>query len=167
MIYRFADGRMYDEDGAEIEFVQPRVRTRFNYNADLVSVLTGLSCPEETKTQQHFAEECDINTIVRRFGLTGQLPENVAMPTYGDYEGVFDFQTAMNTMMDAEKAFMSLPAEVRARFANDPQSLLEFCADDKNIEEARKWGLVPPVAPPPAPPEPTLVRVVPEAPGAS
>lgn len=130
------------------------VRDNFNYDMDSVSAETGLCCEDETRTQQQFAEETDINTIVRRFGLTGQLPDNVTMPQYADYEGVFDFQTAMNTMMEAERAFMSLPADVRARFENDPQKLLEFCENRDNIAEARKWGLVPPEEPkaPPAPP---------------
>ena len=127
------------------------VRDNFNFDMDEVSVETGLCCEDESKTQQQFADETDINTIVRRFGLTGQLPDNVTMPQYADYEGVFDFQTAMNTMMEAERSFMQLPADVRARFENSPQKLLEFCENSANIDEARKWGLVPPAEPPKEP----------------
>ena len=129
------------------------VRDNFNYDMDAASEENALCCEDESKTQQQFADEVDINTIVRRFGLTGQLPDNVTMPQYADYEGVFDFQTAMNTMMEAERSFMQLPADVRARFENDPQKLLVFCNDRANIDEARKWGLVPP-APVEPPKEP-------------
>lgn len=140
---------LFDSDGVVID--QPLVRTRFNYDADLVSEATGICCPEETKAQQQFKDETDINTIVRKFGLTGQLPDNVTMPTYVDYEGIFDFQTAMNAVLQAEEAFMAMPADVRTRFGNDPQAFLEFCGDDKNRDEAIRLGLVPSplvVAPP-------------------
>ena len=46
------------------KIVPPFVRSPFNYDAMAVSNETGLSCPEDTLTQQNFAEECDINRIV-------------------------------------------------------------------------------------------------------
>lgn len=105
---------------------------------------TGLDCSvEPSLTKQAFAEECDINTIVRRFGITGQLPENVRMPTYGDYTDVVDFKTAMDAMALARESFEAMPAQVRERFENDPQKFVEFCSDEKNRDEAVKLGLVP------------------------
>lgn len=122
----------------------------FNYDADAESLASGLECKDESRAQQSSRDECDINTIVRRFGLTGELPQNVRAPVYADFEGIFDFQSAMNTVRAAEEAFMALPAEVRSRFANDPQKLVEFCSDEANRAEAEKLGLVVP-APSPAP----------------
>lgn len=142
-------------------------RTRYSYDMDAVSFESGLACPEETLTQQQFAEEVDINTIVRRFGLTGQLPDNVSMPTYQDYEGVFDFQSAMNTMMEAERSFMLMPADIRARFDNDPQKLLEFCSDERNRDEAIKWGLVPSKEVLATPPDAAPAAAAPAASGAA
>lgn len=105
---------------------------------------TGLDCSvEPSLTKQAFAEECDINTIVRRFGITGQLPENVRMPTYGDYTGVVDFKTAMDAMALARESFEAMPAHVRERFDNDTQKFVEFCSDEKNRDEAISLGLVP------------------------
>lgn len=138
-------------------FELPQVRSRLNHDRQAVSVATGLYDTTPTKTQQQFAEETDINTIVRRFGLTGKLPDNVRMPQYIDYEGVFDFQTAMNAVLSAEEAFMQLPADVRTRFRNDPQEFHDFFADDKNRDEAVRMGLVKPppvVVATPAPPAP-------------
>ena len=135
-----------DDDGVIVsrETVEvPQFRTMWNYDRDAASLESALFCPpEEGMTQAQFAEEADINEIVRRFGLTGQLPENVRVPVSGDFTGVYDFQTAMNAVVEAEEAFMELPGELRARFANDPQRLMEFMADDKNREEAVKLGLV-------------------------
>lgn len=121
-------------------------RTQYNYDADAVSQRTGLSCPpEEDMTQQQFAEEADINTIVRKFGITGKLPENFNMPVFVDVSDVpGDFHAAMLTVETQREAFMQIPAETRARFANDPQNLLNFLADDKNRDEAIKLGLIQP-----------------------
>ena len=85
------------------------VRSEYNYDRDKASDESGLRCDDLSLTKQSFAEECDINTIVRRFGISGELPQNVVMPTYQDFEGVFDFQTAMNAILQANESFMSMP----------------------------------------------------------
>lgn len=119
------------------------VRTAYNYDADAVSKETGIAIdPEESVVQQQFAEEVDINTIVRRFGLTGELPNGVNMPVSGDFTGVTDFHTAMNLIRQSEAAFAELPAEVRERFANDPARVISFLDDEKNREEAIRLGIV-------------------------
>lgn len=101
-------------------------RSGYNYDRDEASLESGLKCEDESLAQQSFAEECDINTIVRRFGLTGEMPQNLAMPVSGDFTGISDFHSAMNIIRRAEEEFMSVPPEVRARFANDPQRLMSF-----------------------------------------
>jgi len=119
------------------------LRTPYNYDTDEASDASGLSCPEPTLAQQHAKDETDINTIVRRFGLTGELPNNVRVPKYGDFTHVNDYQTAMNMVIKANEAFMQLPADVRTRFNNDPGALVDFVSDDNNRAEAEKLGLVP------------------------
>lgn len=121
------------------------VRGAYAFDVDENSDRYGLACPEEEgQTQQQFAEEADINTIVRRFGLTGELPENVRVPVSGDFTGVVDFKSAMDAVASAQSAFMELPAALRARFENDPQRLMDFMAVEKNLDEARELGLVNP-----------------------
>lgn len=128
------------------------IRGPFNYDRDLASLESGLECVGESLTVQSQKEESDINVIVKRFGITGQLPENVRVPTYQDFEDVFDFQSAMNAMVDAERSFNAMPADVRARFLNDPHKFVEFCtAVDEdgvlvNLDEMRKLGLAVPKA---------------------
>lgn len=114
----------------------------YGYDADEHSFETGLRCEDPTLAQQHMAEETDINEIVRRFGLTGELPSGVRMPTYGDFTGVYDYQSALNAIKAAEESFSTLPAEVRARFGNDPAAFVDFCSDDANRSEAESLGLV-------------------------
>lgn len=119
------------------------LRTGFNYDSDKASLESGLACSQDDDmTQQQFAEDADINTIVRRFGLTGELPTNFRPPMYGDFSDVTDFQTAMNAVALAQQQFMQMPPQLRERFANDPQKLMAFLDDDANRDEALKLGLL-------------------------
>lgn len=111
-------------------------------NFDARSNEFGLSCKDPSLTQQSFAAESDINTIVDRFMKTGVLPDPVRMPQYVDYEGVFDFQSAMNVVRQADENFMRMDAKVRARFHNSPQEFLEFFANPDNHAEAQRLGLL-------------------------
>jgi len=124
----------------------PFLRTQFNYDTNEAGDESALHCKDPTLAQQQFQDECDINTIVKRFGITGQLPTNVAMPTYGNFEQVFDYHTAMNTIRAADVAFYSMPADVRARFHNNAGEFVDFCSNEKNRDEAIKLGLVLPKA---------------------
>lgn len=137
------------------------LRTEFNYDREEASRSSGLSCPEPTLAQQSPKDECDINTIVTRFGLGYEMPQGVVAPSYGDFTGVVDFQTAMNAVIEAERSFMTLHADVRARFNNEPQRFLEFCDKAENAEELIKLGLAS-KRPEPVKPEPVEVRVVSE-----
>lgn len=120
----------------------PFIRTPFNYDMDKESQLTGLMCLDESLAQDQFREDSDINTIVRNFGLTGQLPENPQPPVYADFDDIFDFQTAQNAVIAAQARFMAFPAHVRNRFNNDPNEMLLFVENDVNYDEAVKLGLV-------------------------
>lgn len=124
----------------------PFVRSANNYDRNAASDESGLLCADKSLAKQSFLEECDINTIVKRFGLTGQLPSDVRMPVSGDFTGISDFHMAMNATRAAQEAFMMMPAHVRARFHNDPGEFVDFCMDEKNRDEAVKLGLVPPKA---------------------
>lgn len=136
------------------------IRSPYNYDMDAVSRETGLACRDRTRTHQSFKDDSDINVIVKRFGVTGTAPQNVRVPLHGDFTEVGDFRTAMDAIRSAQQSFDAMPASVRARFSNDPQLFLEFCANKENLEEMRKLGLAvpdlkPPAAPPPAdPPKP-------------
>lgn len=100
-----------------------------------------LECLDPSLAQQNFKDEVDINVLLERFKVTGQLPQNVVLPTYGDFVGINDYRTAREAILRAEHSFMDLPANVRARFQNDPQRFLEFCSDEKNLPELQALGL--------------------------
>lgn len=107
----------------------------------------GTACLDPSLTRQSETEDADINTIVRRFGLLGGMPKDARPLMYGDFSHIGDFQSAFAAVADANELFMSMPAEVRSRFKNDPQTFLEFCENGNNREEAKKLGLLIPEAP--------------------
>ena len=117
------------------------VRSPLNYDMFKASDEAALVCKDPSLTQQQFAVESDINTIVDTFMKTGHLPDPVSMPQYVDYEGVFDFQSAMNVVRSADENFMRMDAKVRSRFHNSPQEFLEFFSNPANQDEAIRLGL--------------------------
>ena len=120
----------------------PFVRNPYNYDMAAVSQETGLKCEDPSLAQQHMKDECDINVIVERFGVTGQLPQAPLEPTYGDFSGVSDYHSALNAIRASEEAFMALPAKIRAKFDHDPNALLEFLQNETNRDEAIELGLI-------------------------
>lgn len=133
---------------------QPAIfwKTPHNHNTEAVTRSLALTCPEKTLTQQHQAEEANINTIVEKFGLTGQLPQIPLPPTLDDFGEIFDFQSAMETMLHAKNSFAQLPAHVREAFSNDPHRFVSQVdlmlaeenpdARDLNLRNLRALGLV-------------------------
>nr|QJB21017.1 MAG: internal scaffolding protein [Microvirus sp.] len=117
------------------------IRSAFTFDPDAVSSETGIDCSADSVTQQSFKDECDINILLAKFAVTGQLPDNVRVPQFVDFEDTFDFQSSMNVLRAAEEAFASMPANVRDRFANDPGRLVEFANNPDNYDEAVRLGL--------------------------
>lgn len=112
----------------------------------------------ESKTKTEFAEETDLNVLMKRYGAGAfnALPLN---PRFLDTDGLPDLQDAMQLMVDAEASFMSLPSDLRKEFDNDAVRFVQFATDPANIEQLREWGLAAPLE---APPEPVEVRFAPE-----
>lgn len=99
---------------------------------------------EPSMTSQQFKDQCDVNNIMKKYRLTGELTHlRKNQGQYIDLTQLPDYQTALQTVIDANSAFESLPAHVRKHFQNDPKQLLQFVADPKNKEEAIKLGLIP------------------------
>jgi phage internal scaffolding protein len=119
----------------------PFLRTPYNYDRDEASNESGLACKDESKTIQSQANDTDINVIMRKYAQTGLLPNVTNPPTYGDFEGVEDYQSALHVVMEAQKAFNQLDADVRRKFNYDPGEFVEFAENPANVEEMRKWGL--------------------------
>jgi len=122
----------------------PFLRQPGNYDADQVSRETALDCSGDPGfTQQQFAEETDINTIVKRFNLTGELPDDQRRPLpVQDFSGPQDYREQLTNVRRMQEGFYDLPASVRARFEHDPSKMLEFLERPTNRAEAIELGLI-------------------------
>lgn len=129
---------------ADVPRVPPFLRTPYNYDMSRASDVSGLKCEDASRTSQEFAQEVDINTIVEQFGLTGKLPEGVRAPVYGDFTGISNYHDAANAIALANESFEAMPAEVRARFSNDPGKFVDF-AVTATPEQLHELGMVDPV----------------------
>ena len=105
-------------------------------------------CTDKSRTQQHHAAECDIESIVasyKRNGIDIDKIKGYMAPlesmTFADASEVPSFQDAMNIVVAGQLAFDALPATVRARFSNDPSQFLDFVGNPANLREAEFLGL--------------------------
>lgn len=94
-------------------------------------------------TRQSMSAECDINNIMKKYERTGILDhQNRYEGGYGDFTSAPEnYHEAMNQIIEAQDMFLSLPAQIRKKFANDPGNYLEFATDPANAEEMIKLGL--------------------------
>uniref|UniRef100_A0AAU8AZH7 Internal scaffolding protein n=1 Tax=Dulem virus 117 TaxID=3145594 RepID=A0AAU8AZH7_9VIRU len=70
---------------------------------------------------QAHALSCDINWILTQFANGDEDALNRAMAFYADIVDVpSDINSMKNTVMDAERLFYSLPADIKSKFENNP-----------------------------------------------
>lgn len=149
-----------------IGWYQPHIAV--NWDGLVPDPKTGELVKLPSMTKQSFKEECDINNIVKRFELTGvidHLNQKAREGVYTDLPDPLDFQGALELVREAQDAFNSLPADIRARFQNDPEAFLSFTSDPSNQDEMIKLGLAvdnrPPAAAGSQPLEPPAAVPVP------
>lgn len=113
---------------------------------------------EPSRARQEFADECDINLLMRKFEATGVVSHvSDRQPMYLDLsDGVPDLQSALDIVRTATESFMSLPARARAEFDNDPVKFVAFAQNPDNLAKMVEWGLAIPVVEP----GPTKVEIV-------
>lgn len=133
----------------------------YNWNLLTDPVYADDNGPGISRTRQEFAEECDVNVLMRKYDNSWPPPPNGYVPQYLDVTEVPDLMTAQAFLIDAQEAFMRLPARVRREFDNDPVQFVDFATDPENLDQMRLWGLAAPkeaaeasprAGEPPAPP---------------
>lgn len=101
----------------------------------------GITFTQPTRTQQHFREECNINSIMKRYQATGVINHiNKYEPHYGDISPM-SFHEAQNTIATANSMFEELPSSARKQFKNDPKNFLEYVQDPANADKLVDMGL--------------------------
>jgi phage internal scaffolding protein len=116
---------------------------------------------DKSRTQQNFKEKQDVNRILAKYKKTGIINSiNGGEALYGDFSKVSNFQDALELVQNATDEFMEIPAQVRAKFDNDPAKLLDFMDDESNHDKARDMGLLPQLPPKPSEESPSVSAVV-------
>lgn len=97
-----------------------------------------------SKTQQSHAIDCDLNVILKRFGVLkdGKIPLVPYPPEMYGEELDVDLREALEIVRDAQAHFAALPSNLRARFEHSPQKLWEFVNNPANAEECVKLGFL-------------------------
>lgn len=124
----------------------PKIVTQYDYEN---FERPGISFPandknSRSKTIQADMDAADINKIMARYEKTGVIIDASGVerkPVYGDFTEVKSYHETLGAVRRAEEAFSKLPVNVRNRFENDPQKLIDFLEDPKNNKEAVSLGL--------------------------
>lgn len=133
------------------------VRGAFGFDTRANSDDVAISDTGESMAIQSEKDNVDINNIVDKWTRTGVVNGGAKAPQFGDFSDMGDYQSMLNSVIEAESKFMELPAETRAKFGNDPARLIEAAQDPANLELFRSLGMADPA---PAPVEPQKVVVV-------
>lgn len=126
--------------------ITTKIKTKYDYDlqASLAPGINFVLPKDKSFTNQADLETSDINKIMARYEKTGVLLDGTGIlrqPNFGDFSELKDYHTMLSVVRNAERVFATLPANVRIRFKNDPQELIDFLKDDKNTAEAVKLGL--------------------------
>ena len=97
----------------------------------------------KTRTKSEFADEANINNIVKRCINGAAMPTGSRTPLFGDFSDVADFTSAQTLIAEANAEFEQLPSDVREKFGNNVSDLMDFLDDENNIDEAIALGLAP------------------------
>lgn len=97
-------------------------------------------------TRQSDLAASDINNIVKRYMREGVLPYSPRQGGYLDVSEVGDYRSAVEQVRAVEKFFGNLPAELRAKFKNDPAEFLDAVNDPDQLELLMAEGVLAPEA---------------------
>lgn len=111
-------------------------RERLGYAPDAGD---GIDCSgDEILTEQHHADELDINNIIDRYSPEVILASAEGIQASYGVATSDDLHSMMNRITSAQEGFMSLPAQLRSEFNNDPVELLrsiEASAKDDGMKK--------------------------------
>lgn len=142
----------------EIVFAEmPVFKTPYNHDTNFESDRTALYCADPSLTKQEFKEETDINTILKRFTKTGELPPAPLPEHFTDVSRRTSYFEMRCQIQEAEAIFYNLSADKRAEHLNNPERWADAvtkAVDAGDRDALLKLGIDVPPAPPTEPPEP-------------
>ena len=94
----------------------------------------------ESMTQQHFADESEINNIIRSHDRNGVIEHiHRGNAIYGDFSEITDLSDALVQIQEAQKEFLNIPSEIREKFKTMQASFLNMQAILTMRQECVKW----------------------------
>lgn len=118
-------------------------------------------------SKQEFREAADINFIVRKYRMTGQLDAMTrGEVVFGDDAGYKTYADAYAALEKAKEQFLKLPPEIRLELGNDPGRYRELSSEEgirrvlgrmgerQRHEMAKAMRMVRAAQPPASPPSP-------------
>lgn len=88
---------------------------------------------EQSLTLQSEYEGTTIDYYLKRYSATGLLgdPQRQATARFDDVSEVSDFQTALNKVLEVQRAFGELSAEERRKYDDDPQVWIAHLVEEQ------------------------------------
>jgi len=94
-------------------------------------------------TQQHHANDVNINKIIERFNKTGVLGDGLQRRgNYADVSLFGDFGECQRRIEAARESFASLPVQVKKLAGNDPSRLWDVLNNPENRQLLEKAGVL-------------------------
>lgn len=80
------------------------------------SALFCVDCSDmPSKCREEFAEDADVNVILRRFGA---VPPQLRQPVFGEQDFSLDLRDHLDAVRAAAESWQAVPLSVRRRYAN-------------------------------------------------
>lgn len=100
------------------------------------------------RTKQAFKDQCDINKIMAKAMVKGDLSfaQKYDTQVFGEFDGEFTLLEAQGRLQRASEIFGELSSETRKEFQNDPLKFLAFANAPENRD--RLVELLPQIAEP-------------------
>ncbi len=97
---------------------------------------------DKTRTKQEMKDECDINAILKRHGITNVMVQGIQQAREYGIATSMTYKESMDIYTSALTMFANLPSAIRKRFNADPGEYLAFIEDPENRREAAELGLL-------------------------
>lgn len=109
-----------------------------------------------TMTQQHYKDECDLNQILARHRVEGELnamqlrqllaqsamgADSARVPRFEDVSDLPDLSYIKKSFIAASRAFAHLPIQARVAFGNNPEVFYSAMTDKSQHGKVRDLGL--------------------------
>lgn len=121
--------------------MRQRIRSRADY--ERVREQTRTRNDQPSKTEKSHAQSCDLNYIMRQYGVTKMLPISpYPAQAFGEDDLDLTLSDAYQTVRQADEYFRQLPSQLRSKFSNSPLALWAFVNDPANADEAVALGLL-------------------------